>query len=195
MTPPGIRRDRAMDARVGRTLTGVGLDPAAVIMVQAAHRLAMDTRRDRLLDAHHPDFLHPGRTVLVLALDCGFRNPIGLAAAALLESEHEGSRTELEVIRCTMGDEVADWVGSIPVPGPELAEALLGTGRDVQVVALAERLDQCRHAKFWTDVSAKRRILEEVEAIYGPVAERTLPALGRRFAHWSWAFGRSLDPS
>jgi (p)ppGpp synthase/HD superfamily hydrolase len=77
----------------------------------------------------------------------------------------------------------------------ELIEALLAARRDVQVVALAERLDHCRHAKFWADVSAKRRILEEVETIYGPVAQRIEPALGRRFVHWSWAFGRSLGAS
>ena len=179
---------------MGRTLTDAGLDRADVILVQGAHRLAMDSRTGRL-DAHHPDFLHPGRTVLVLALDCGLRDVTGLAAAALLESEHAEVRADLATVRRSIGNEVADWLGSVPLPGPGLTEALLGAPREVQLVALAERLDQCRHAKFWTDLSAKRRILEEVEAIYGPVAQRIEASLGRRFTHWSWAFGRSLEHS
>ena len=183
-----------MEARVGRTLGDAGMDPADVAAVQAAHRLAMETRTAQLFP-HHPDFLHPGRTVLILALDCGFLDPVGLAAAALLESERVELRTAITPIRQAIGDDVAGWVLSVPLPGPELIEALLGAPPEVQRVALAERLDHCRHAKFWTDVGAKRRILEEVEAIYGPVAQRTEPALGRRFAHWAWAFGRSLNAS
>jgi hypothetical protein len=111
LTPPGIRRDLAMEARVGRTLGDAGMNLADVTAVQAAHRLAMETRSGRLLP-HHPDFLHPGRTVLILALDCGFRDPTGLAAATLLESENEELRTAHGPICAALGDDVADWVRS-----------------------------------------------------------------------------------
>ena len=109
-----------------------------------------------------------------------------------MESERGDLRADPGSIRDELGVEVGKWVESVPLPGAGLAEALLSASVSVQVVALAERLDQCRHAKFWSDRAARVRVHEEVEAIYGPVAERTDPALARRFAHWSWAFGRAL---
>jgi hypothetical protein len=192
MTAPGIVRDRAMEARVVRTLEDAGLDAGAVQLVRAAHELAMEPRRAQLT-MHHPDFLHPGRTVLVLVVDCGFHDSVGLAAAALLETERPELRADPIRLRSTAAQDVTAWLDSIPLPGAALAEELLSAPRPVQLVALAERLDQCRHAKFWADPHAKRRILEEVEASYGPIAQRVDEALGRRFAHWAWAFGRSLE--
>ena len=190
-------RDRLMEGRVGRTLEDAGLGADDVARVQAAHRLAMEPRRERLGDPHHPDFLHPGRTVLILAVDAGLRDPLALAAAALVESERADLRVDGGRIRAELGAPVADWVAAVPLPGAGVAEALITAPRTVCLVALAERLDHCRHAKFWEDRAARERILAETASVYGPVAERTDDALARRFAHWAEAFARSLsrDPS
>ena len=42
------------------------------------------------------------------------------------------------------------------------------------------------------DDTARTRILEQAETIFGPVAERTDATLTRRFAHWATAFERTL---
>ena len=192
MTAEEITRDQAMEARVGRTLEDEGWPVADIGRVRAAHRLAMTPRIERLVDPHHPDFLHPGRTVLILILDAGFRDLAGLAAAALVESEREDLRVDRSVIRDALGPEVADWVAAVPLDPEGLAEALVTAGKGVRTVALAERLDHCRHAKFWPDREARVRILEQAETTFGPVAERTDPALARRFVRWSGAFVRTL---
>jgi len=188
-----VTRGHAMEVRVGRTLERAGFTASGVTLVRAAYRLAMGSRQERLPNPRHPDFLHPGRTVLILVLDSGFIDVIGLAAAALVDSERAELRVDPNRISQAIGDEVAEWVRSVPLPGNGLAEALLCARVPVQVVALAERLDQCRHAKFWSDHAARVRVHEEVQAIYGPVAERTDAALARRFAHWSRAFSRTLE--
>jgi (p)ppGpp synthase/HD superfamily hydrolase len=185
-------RDRLMEGRVTRTLADLGLAAHEIVRVAAAHRLAMEPRRERLVDPQHPDFLHPGRTVLILAVDAGVRDPLALGAGALLESERPELRVPAERVQAELGAALADWVGGVPLPGEGVAEALITAPPLVQMVALAERLDHCRHAKFWPDRAAQERILAEAVSVYGPVAERADDALARRFAHWSEAFGRAL---
>jgi (p)ppGpp synthase/HD superfamily hydrolase len=182
-----------MEGRVARTLADMGLAAHEIVRVTGAHRLAMEPRRERLLDPHHPDFLHPGRTVLVLALDAQVRDPLALAAGALVESERADLRVPAERIRAELGAPLADWVGEVPLPGEGVAEALLTAPRLVCLVALAERLDHCRHAKFWSDRAAQERIHAQAVGVYGPVAERADEALARRFAHWSEAFEKTLS--
>ena len=193
MTAEEVERDRAMEARVARTLEDAGLAAADVERVRAAHRLAMAPRRERLGDPHHPDFLHPGRTVLVLVLDTGFRDPVGLAAAALLESEDAELRVPEGRVRAELGDDVAGWLAAVPLPGEGASEALVLAPEGVRLVALAERLDHCRHVRFRSDRRTQERFLEEAVTVYGPVAERTHLALARRFAHWAGAFARTLE--
>ena len=191
MTADEVSRDQAMEGRVARTLEDAGLGPADIARVVVAHRLAMEPRRARL-DPHHPDFLHPGRGVLILVLDTPFRDPPSLAAVCLVESERPELRVSSDDIAAALGTDVADVVRAVPLEEDGLAEALVTASEEVRMVALAERLDQCRHAKFWTDRAAQQRILGQAEALFGPLAERTDPALARRFAHWTEAFRRSL---
>jgi (p)ppGpp synthase/HD superfamily hydrolase len=192
MTSDEVTRDRAMEGRVARTVEDAGLAPDAVALVVAAHRLAMGPRLDRILDPHDPDFLHPGRTALILLLDTQLRDPVALAAAALVESERDELRVGRDAIEDTLGDAVGVFVGSVPISEEGLVEALVTAPEAVRTVALAERLDHCRHAKFWVDRDAQVRIHDQAETVFGPVAERTDPALARRFAHWAEAFGRTL---
>ncbi len=189
----GVSRDRAMEGRVGRTLEDMGLRTDDVALVRTALRLAMEPRRERLSDARHPDFLHPGRTVLILSVDASVRDPLALAAGALLESERADLRVGQARIADQIGESLAAWVAAVPLPGDRLAEDLVTAPRAVCLVALAERLDQCRHARFWLDGDAKARALAEAVGVYGPVALRVDDALARRFSHWSRAFARTLD--
>ena len=175
-----------------RTLENLGLGASEMELVRVAHRLAMAPRLQVLDDGHDPALLHPGRTVLILTLDVAFRDAAGLAAAALVESEQPELRVTSAVVQKSLGHELAAWVAAVPLPGDGLTEALVTAPHAVRLVALAERLDQCRHAKFWADRDARLRAHEEAQAVYGPVAERTDAALARRFAHWSRAVARRL---
>ena len=178
---PVPRRADAMAARVAWTLGSAG--PAARRLVDDALRLAMEPRRT--LDDHHPDHLHPGRTVLVLLLDTEVREPALLAAAALAESEREALRVPSAAVAAALGEEVARVAGSVPSSGSHgLAEVLVTAEEGVRLVALAERLDQVRHAHLWDDPERARRAHAEAVDVYGPVAERTHPVLARRFRAW-----------
>ena len=181
-----------MEARIARTLEDAGADADAVALVVGAHRLAMTRRAVAFADPHHPDFLHPGRTALILLLDTPLRDPVALAAASLVESERPALRVEVEEIRGELGDGVAEFVREVPLEEDRLVEALVVASEEVRLVALAERLDHCRHAKFWKDRAAQERIHRQAETVFGPLAERTDATLARRFAHWSQAFARTL---
>ena len=185
-------RAEAMESRVMRTLDDIGLGASEMELIRAAHRLAMAHRLQLLDDAHDPALLHPGRTVLILTLDVAFRDAAGLAAAALVESEQPELRVTSAVVQKSLGHELAAWVAAVPIAGDGLTETLVTAPHAVRLVALAERLDQCRHAKFWADRDARLRAHEQAQAVYGPVAERTDAALARRFAHWSRAFAERL---
>lgn len=192
MTGGDVRRDEAMDGRLARTLVDARVAADDSARVIAAHRLAMGMRRRSIPDERHPDFLHPGRVVLILLLDTKLREPTALAAASLLESERPELQVPAQTVRAEIGDATADLLAAIPTGGDAWIEALVTASAEVRLVALAERLDQCRHAKFWTDRTARERILEQAQAVFGPVAQRTDAGLARRFAHWAGAFERSL---
>jgi (p)ppGpp synthase/HD superfamily hydrolase len=192
MSDAEVRRGEAMAERVARTLADARLAAREAESVVEAHRLAMRVRAGRLSDEHHPDFLHPGRVALILLLDTPLRDPVGLAAACLIDSERADLRVPAEELRAALGDPVAAFVRAVPLDDDGLTEALVVAEPEVRLVALAERLDQCRHAKFWPDAGAQRRIHAQAEAVFGPVAERTDEALARRFRHWTQAFGRTL---
>jgi (p)ppGpp synthase/HD superfamily hydrolase len=192
MTSPELSRGGAMEARVARTLEDAGLSRADVERVVGAHRLAMRARAEQSVEDHHFDFLHPGRTVLVLLLDTPLRDPVALAAAALVETERDELRVALSAIEREVGAAVAAFLEAVPIAEEGLAEALVTATEDVRLVALAERLDHCRHAKFWADRGARRRIHGLAESVLGPVAQRTDATLARRYLHWTGAFARTL---
>ena len=86
-------------------------------------------------------------------------------------------------------------VASLPMPGDEdLLERLVTLEQKALLAALAERLDQVRHAHVRKDkdVEWRRRIHEEVGAVWGPVAERTHSRLAQRYRHWCRTFARRL---
>ncbi|HSG08527.1 MAG TPA: hypothetical protein VLA36_09220 [Longimicrobiales bacterium] len=184
-----------MAASVKRTARSFGVDPDGIALLSKAHALAMEPRIAALTDDHHPLYLHPGRTVLVLLRDASCVDGTVLAAAALTESEDEVFRIGDPAVRITVGDEVADILRRIPLPNSErLAEELLVAELSVRLVALAERLDHLRHGHLRdADHAWRRAIHAQAESAYLPVAERTHPRLAQRYRHWCRTFARRLD--
>ena len=87
---------------------------------------------------------------------------------------------------------VAERVARVPLPDAEdLAERLLLAEPDVQLIALAERLDHLRHAHLWHDVEARRAAHASAARVYARIAERVHPTLARRYRWWCDMFERN----
>jgi len=189
-TTPPTRWERMID-RLDRTALMHGVDAAGRNLIEQAFRAAMTPRLQIIPDDHHPDYLHPGRTAAILLDDVGLTQPVALAAACLVDTQ----RPELEPldpdIRDRVGQEVLDFRERVPRPGSErLLEDLLGSGPQVVLVALAERLDHLRHAHLWGDLNAARAAHVEGSAVYLAMAERAHPLLARRYIHCCGTFSR-----
>ncbi len=190
----GVDRGSAMAGSVVRAARSFGVGPAGVSLLSRAHVLAMGPRVRAIDDDHHPLFLHPGRSVLILLRDAGVTEPGVLAAAAVTESEDPDFRIGPGDVRALLGDHVADLAGAVPLAGSEsLAEALVSAPERVRLVALAERLDHLRHAHLReADEAWRRSIHAEADRVYLPVAERTHARLAQRYGHWCRTFARRL---
>jgi (p)ppGpp synthase/HD superfamily hydrolase len=185
-----------MAVSVASAAASHGLPPEAVETLRRSLALAMAPRVETLDDDHHPAYLHPGRTVLVLLQDVGDVPLTALCAAALHETEDGGLRVSVDGVRAALGDEVADLLAALPQPGAErLVERLVTLDRGSLLASLAERLDQLRHAHLREDRDWWHAIYEEAGAVWVPVAERTHPRLADRYRHWHRTFGRRLDRS
>ena len=186
-------RGAAMATSVARAARAHGLPPDGIDLLSRAHALAMKPRVDALDDDHHPVFLHPGRSVLVLLWDVGPLPADVLASAAVHDTEDDDLRVPIATVRETLGDEVADIVESLPLPGDErLTERLVTLDERPRLAGLAERLDHLRHAHLRDDPAWWRAIHEEAGAAWLPVAERTNARLATRYRHWHRTFGRRL---
>jgi (p)ppGpp synthase/HD superfamily hydrolase len=185
-----------MAASVVRAARSAGVDAEGITLLSRAHVLAMELRARQLHDDHHPQFLHPGRTVLILLRDVGVTDAGVLGAAAVAESEDMPLRVDPERIGQVLGAGVRSVVDGIPRPDSEaLAEELVTAPREVRLVALAERLDHLRHAHLRArDESWRRWIHAQAESVYLPVADRTHSLLARRFRHWCRTFPRRWEP-
>ncbi|HKJ02763.1 MAG TPA: hypothetical protein VJ997_09920 [Longimicrobiales bacterium] len=193
----GEDRGTAMAVSLARTARSFGVSPEGIALLGRAHALAMKPRVAAFDDDHHPLYLHPGRTVLVLLRDVACVDGAVLAAAALAESEDAALRVTDASVRADLGARVADLVRAVPSPGSRsLSEELLGVGESVCLVALAERLDHLRHAHLRdADEAWRRSIHAQAEAVYLPMAERTHPRLAQRYRHWCRTFARRLARS
>lgn len=182
-----------MATSIMRAARAHGLPPDGIELLGRAHALAMKPRVDALEDDHHPRYLHPGRSVLVLLQDVGPLRAEILATAALHDTEDHDLRVPLATVREALGDEVADVIESLPLPGDErLTERLVTLEEGPRLAALAERLDHLRHAHLREDPAWWRAIHDEAGAAWLPVAERTNARLATRYRHWHRTFGRRL---
>jgi len=191
--------DGERGAQMGRSvlaaLRGRGIPPVEAEVVLEALRLAMEPRTRLLDDDHHPSFLHPGRSVLVILHDV--QEPAGansLALAALHESRDDRLRVGTADVERILGVELAGALEELPRPGWEdLAERLVLLERGPALAVLAEHLDHLRHLHLRHDLVMERAsVYEEVAEVWGPFAQRTEPRMGVRFAHWLRTFRKRL---
>ncbi len=184
-------RVSAMASRLTDTLTLAGVTAQDSATVLRAYWLAMETRREQLTE-HHAALLHPARSALILFHDVSVRDASLLSAASVLDTHQPVLAPSLGAVEAELGSEVARIAGAVPTldsAGDELLEQLLVAERDVQLAALAERLDFARHLHLITEDNWAQEH-ELISSVYLPVAVRTNPLLGRRFAWWVDAFGR-----
>jgi (p)ppGpp synthase/HD superfamily hydrolase len=192
----GPDRAEAMGRRLERTARRLGIPESGQALVLDAFLVAMEPRRSRITADHHPDYLHPARTALILMDDTGLANAELLAAALFVETrDPELAAPERAISR--VSPTVAGLVARVPVPSAQdetLLESLLALEPGLAAVALAERLDHARHLHLrdradWGDYHALTC------DVYAPVAARIDPALASRIGWWCDTFRRRfLDP-
>lgn len=188
-------RAAAMAARLDRTARRLGLGEQDRDRLVRAFRSALEPRAPRIADEHHPDWLHPARTALILMDDAGVADPDTLIAALLLETRRAALRVG-EQERDGFGPAVAAILEEVPAEGGDdrRLERLVLLSPPAGLVALAERLDHARHLHLrdrgeWHDYHRLTC------AAYRPFAARVHPVLARRFHHWCRAFSdRFLAP-
>ena len=186
-----LSRWELMAARVERTAKKAGVDRPGRDLIGRAIEMAMAPRLATLDDDHHPDYLHPGRTTVILLDDVGLADPVALAAAALLDTRRGDLEVSERELTEQLSPDVIAFRNAVPRSGSDtLLEDLLASEHDVVLVALAERLDQVRHAHLWGDLSEARTAHEEASEVYLKMAERTHTRLANRYAHWGRAFAR-----
>jgi len=187
-----------MARSVARAARAAGVPEADARRLDAAHALAMSTRVELLRDDHHPAYLHPGRTVLVLLRDVGLEggrlSADHLCAAALLETEDQQLTSPPEEVERVGGSVAAGIVRSAPLAGDDaLAEKLVALEAGASMVCLAERIDQLRHLHLREELRPLwGQRYEEVVRVWSPVAERTHPRLATRLRHWTKTFAKRL---
>lgn len=184
------RWERMVD-RIDRTADRHGVDEVGRGLIERSFRAAMAARLEAISDDHHPEYLHPGRTAAILLDDVGLNEPVALAAACLIDTQRPELESSHPELLGRVGQDVLDFRDQVPRPGSErLLEDLLGSDARVSLVALAERLDQLRHAHLWGDLDEARLAHVEGSVVYLPVAERTHPLLARRYGHCCRAFAK-----
>jgi hypothetical protein len=167
-----------MVARLGREWHDAGLPAEDRSGLVRRATEVMDVRASRFADDHHPAFLHPLRTVLLL-LEIGETDPRAHACALVADSE---------------SDERADGADVDPAPGDafdvfrtddeERLERLLLADPWVRRTWLAERLDHVRHLHLWAGTDRTRAALERAEIQEAPLALREGGRLQRAWDDW-----------
>lgn len=186
----GGERAADMARRLFRELGSLDLTDAGRERILHAYGEAVELRLEQV-SGDDPALLHPGRTVIVLLTDVGPLSVEVFCAAAVAESEDPDLRVGPGRIEEELGEAVARLVRAVPPSGDSrLAERLVLAGEDAQLVALAERLDQLRHAHLWDDAPRLREAHAEAREVYLPVASRVHPVLHRRYRWWCEKFDR-----
>jgi len=181
---------------MGRSLVsaarGLGYAEADVEALREAFTVAMTPRVRSLEDDHHPAYLHPGRSALILLRDVGMVDGSVLVAAAVHESLDASLRVPPEVLEAVSGAAVVEELAEAPLPGDRrLAERLLCLGPGLPLAVLAEWLDQLRHLHLRPDLSDRwPAVHEEVVRVWLPFAHRVDARLATRYGHWARTFSR-----
>lgn len=187
MTGPG--RAEAMGRRLGRTADRLGLAATDRDLLLDAFRLAMEPRRARIQEDHHPDYLHPARTALILMDDIREADPATLVAALCAESRDPSLAAKEKALE-RLSPAAAEIVATIPLPDHDhLLETLLALPAPAAKVAAAERLDHARHlhVRDRAEWDEWHRVTRDA---YVPVARRVDATLAARLDWWCDMFAR-----
>jgi len=182
-----------MGDRVVRAAEPLGVPMDGLLLLKAAHDLAMDTRQGIIADDHDPRFLHPGRSALVAMEDGGVMNAEALAAVMVTDSWSPELAPEPGAVAASLGMEVAGRSAEIPTIGnrapAHVLEDLLELGTEAAILALAEQLDHLRHAHLDTTERIRRRYHGMGCEAYRLAAQRSgSEVLVRRYAYWCRTF-------
>ncbi len=193
-TSPGPSRAAHMESSVAAAARSVGLDGSETAALERIHSIAMAPRTAALDDDHHPAYLHPGRTAIVLLKDVGRVDPVVLALSMLHESVDFGLSVEREAVASALGEGALGALAALPVPGDErLVERLVSLGPGSSLAVLAERLDHLRHLHLREDlIDSWASTYAEVLEAWLPFANRIHPKLAGRFAHWARLFVKRI---
>lgn len=179
-----------MGRRLDRTARRLSVDEDGRALILGAFRLAMEPRRTRIREDHHPDYLHPSRTALILMDDIGEAAPVTLAAALFTETRDPTLAPAPRAMRA-LNSEAADLATAIPVPATtdRLLETLLALPEPAVRVAAAERLDHARHLHL-RERAEWRTWHESTLNVYVPVTRRVDRTLAARLDWWCGMFAR-----
>lgn len=187
-------RAATMASSLAAAVRAVGLGEADVTTIGRAFALAVAPRVAALDDDHHPAYLHPGRSTLILIHDVGPVEPRVLVAACLHESLDEALRLPVDELQAILSPAQLDAFRTIPLPGEErLLERLITLEEGIGLSVLAEWLDQLRHLHMRRELSASwAQLHEEVLGVWLPFARRSHPKVAIRFEHWARVFTKRL---
>ncbi len=184
-----------MAGSLAAAVRGVGLGDVEVASVARVFALAMEPRLVSHQNDHHPAYLHPGRSVLVLLHDTRVVDVSVAVVAALHDSVDAAFRVPSERVERELGPAVNKALRTIPLPGSEgLVERLVTLGPGLALAALAERLDHLRHLHLREDLmDSWAECYDEVLGAWLPFAQRTHPRLATRYGHWARVFVKRIQ--
>jgi hypothetical protein len=210
-----------MAERVARAAADSGADAEGVEHVLRAYVEAMRPREASGLPEDDPDFLRPGRTVLILVEDVKEQDARVLAVGAMAESRRDDLRLGAEEAALVLASgenpgEALAWWRALPALGwkgvhfvgradgrsdeseigghdDRLLEDLVIAPLPVQRVALAEGLDQIRHAHLWSSASDRLRAAVLARRVLHPLAARVDGVLERRYEWWLRRVGSTFE--
>lgn len=183
-------RAEAMGRRLDRTADRLGVSAEDRALLLRAYRQVMEPRRSRIREDHHPDYLHPARTTLILMDDAGERETATLLAALFTETRDPTLLPPAGALE-RVSAEAARLAANIPVPDrePHLLEALLALPAPGGRVAAAERLDHSRHLHIREQVEWQPWHRTTRES-YVPATRRVDARLAARLDWWCDMFDR-----
>jgi hypothetical protein len=178
-----------MAARLITAARRAGFDDHSAHRIAAFFEAVMVTRAATFPDEHDPQFLHPGRTALILMDDVGTRDVATILAAMALDSVHvelTPSAAQLAAWGAEEAVPILDEIASC-AEGDALLENFLAASVEAREAVLAERLDHARHLHL-SGPADWPAFHERVVLVHLPLATRTDPTLERRYRWWTSMF-------
>lgn len=182
-------RGETMALRLERAARRAGLREDAARLADTL-RAVLRVRATVIPEPHDPDFLHPGRTALILLEDMRVLDPDLLCAALLHDSERPG--LDLREAGRIAGPRATQLAAELPpaeVDSDVRLETLVGLEDDRLLLTLAERLDHARHLHLRPE-DRWLALHQQLGSADLPAASRSHPRLAWRLQWWHDNFAR-----